>query len=363
MFTINFRKFAEKTPGFLSIVVSLAVFMALYFFKSRINAKKYVFEPDPEDNCIVIFTQESCHHCQELKKFCENIDMSKYNIGFYDIADKKNFNLFLKHIRLHRAPISQIGTPAIFSNIGYMIGFDRNNGDDVKFQEFLDNSEFNRCVEKRKNDTTPKELSLKFVSSIVIKEIFSFNNFYTFIFLYIILMLAGFSKNLIIIFSYFGLLMIADFMFLSKHIDVLLFDGTISILALAIGYFCLLFATNRLLKANYGRNQRVARIKDPIPLPILFIISLLTILSSSVKFLKLSDNWQKYGIVLNRQNSKIFLYYFYIIFSVFFYSTLNISIVLAVYKVFLRYKNNYINYLTIVEDLLLLTVGIFIILI
>jgi hypothetical protein len=357
----NFDGITKKIPGFVSVVISLAVFLVLCFLKSKIGRERRADGPVSNKNCVIIFIQESCHHCHELKKFCESIDMSKYSIGFYDIADRKNFNLFLKHIRLHKAPISQIGTPAIFSDIGYMVGFDRSNGDDAKFQELLDNSKFSKYVEKTKGKAKAEKLSLKFVSLTVLREIFGFNNFYIFMFLYLILVLCNFNKNLIITCCYFGFSIIIDFLLLTKNIDIFLLDRAAGVLLLSIGYFCLLFAASRILEeVNYPKNFRT-RTRGPIPAPILFAVSLLTILANFIKFLNPSNNWQKYELVLDENIANFFLYHSYALFSTFFYSIVNISITSAVLIIFVRHKDSYINNLTIVEGLLLLVIGIFII--
>ncbi|MDR2778269.1 MAG: hypothetical protein LBB13_02075 [Rickettsiales bacterium] len=357
---LNFKKIIKKIPSPLSIIISTVVFLVLCLLKKNIGGKGRISESILGSSCVVIFTQEFCPHCHELKKFCENMYISKYNVEFRDIADRGNFNLFLKQIRLHRVPASQVGTPAIFSDRGYMIGFDRNNGDDIKFREFLNSSELDRTIEKTKNKEVAEKLSLKFMLLTVAKEVFSLNNIYVFIFLYIILLLCAFNKSLIIVSCYFGFSTIIDFLLLTGHMNLLPLDGTMTVLRLFIGYLCLLFATDKFIENGHSKAFAADRVEGSIPNSTLFAISLLTMLSSSIKFLKPSGDWQKYELVLNRYSSKFFLYYFCAIFSTFFYSILNISFVFVILVLHKKYKNYYINYLTIVNLLLLLIAGIFI---
>ncbi|MDR1494592.1 MAG: hypothetical protein LBI29_00970 [Rickettsiales bacterium] len=314
------------------------------------------------DNYVHIFTQTFCPHCQDFKKFLEEIDVSKYKIKFYDMEDRKNLDLLLKYAKLHGLSLKKLGTPAIFSKNGHLVGFERKNGDNQRFLEFLDTLGSDGPGEDVKSDSESDDdpLSSKLTLLTALGNAFSANNLYVFLFLFLILFWCGFRRCLMLVCSYFCFYGVVDFMFLTGHLSIVLVAWPIRILLLLLGYLHIYLAMSRLFADSYDNLGPEKNIKDPIANPIAFGATLLTMLSSSVKFLNPTESWQKYELVLNKGGPNVYFDYAQILLLSVSYSLLNAMVVFLLWKIVKKYKNYFINHLTIINNILLFITGILI---
>jgi hypothetical protein len=347
-------------PNIASLVLSFAVFLAIFFLKGTFNLKNRNSREAEDVDLVYIFTQESCGHCHELRRFYENLEEGKYRVKFYGLEDRRNLGLLLKHGRRHRISLSEIGTPAIFSKNSYMIGFDRSSGDDLKFLKLLEGSGSSDFTATVDSGNGGEELSLKFLVKLLFKEILSLNNFYTFIFLYVILSHCRFRKTITITIGYFGFLALVDFLFLTKQIDINLLQGALRGLLLVIGFLCLFRVTENLVLHPKARKSAKIPVGE-ISSWSFFFASMVTVVSSSLKFLEPTASWQQFEIILGQQITNTFLYHFCTLFSTIAPSAIDILAIFPVIFIVSKYKNYAKENLTIINNMLISLSGIFII--
>lgn len=161
--------------------ILLVLLLSLVFIFSNHNVSK--IEEKKEESYVKIFVQDTCIHCKELELFLTKNDIKRYNIEYINIASSTN--LLIKLANKNNIPITSIGTPIIFTNYGYRIGFindDNNKNDLINFLEQSLNS----------FKTEKKEKSNNFVNTIkaVFSSIFS---------LYSILLILGITSLVILI--------------------------------------------------------------------------------------------------------------------------------------------------------------------
>jgi hypothetical protein len=101
---------------------------------------------------------------------------------------------------------------------------------------------------------------------------------------------------------------------------------------------------------------------EPVPNLVIFYVTLLTMLSSSIKFLSPTDSWRKYGLALDRESANSYLYFGHAIIFSALYSLSNALPTLLLLVGIKKYKNYFINHLTIINNILLSAAGILILL-
>lgn len=220
-----------------------------YFGEGRIPLEQREKNPmeDVGDREVCIFIQESCVHCHELKEFCKNIDMSHYNVKFYDIGDKRNFSHLLREVRKRKLSVMNLGTPMVFYGEKYMVGFDKEEHDEEKFLQLLRDSEnekgragrkffkipFFGIVSDDKVMTSPHRVMwIAFVDSL-----FSRYNLGILLLALFICLCFGLSRSSLLMKAYFLFLSVLRFLLVIKFLNVEIFATVIGYTLLFVGCY------------------------------------------------------------------------------------------------------------------------------
>ncbi len=360
----------EKITKYINIITSLIFVALLCIIKNKVILKNgYNLDKNSTDDEVCVFIQESCIHCHDLKKYCETIDISKYNVKFYDIRDKKNLDLLLKYANKHHLSFMELGTPAIFSKREYMIGFDLEDKDEEKFIEFLDKTrEEKKMANKQKDmvnipllgnfDKTKLSLNkLLFLS--LWSYFFSLNNLYSLLFIAVIFLIINIKNKKLVILSYFLFLAFTKFLFLTSFINIFLFIKFIKILLIVLGYYTIYKAIDGITNPN-SNGYKYSENEEKLSTKRVLFITLLTFLAASVEFIKPTKVMNIYTNTINQPTVSSAGYILHSAVYTFFVTVLSFLVFCLCYFLFKKFelfKNN----LAIIGNLSLLLMGIFII--
>ena len=360
----------NNITNYINIIVSLIFVVLLCLIKNKIVIKNsYNLNGNSTDDEVCVFIQESCIHCHDLKRYCETIDISKYNVKFYDIKDKKNLDLLLKYANKHHLSFMELGTPAIFSKGEYMIGFDLEDKDEEKFIEFLDkNREEKKRDNKQKNKISvpllgnfdKTELSnRKLLLLNIWSYFFSLNNMYVLVFITLIFLIISIKDKKIVILSYFTFLGFTKFLFLISFINISLFIKIIRIVFIILGYYVIYKVVSNI---SYPRNSNYDynKVEEKLSTKKVLFITLLTFLAASIEFIKPTKILDIYTSTLNQSKIRNINYIFNN-FTYVFSTTVLSFLIFYIYCFLLKKTKLFKNSLTIINDLLMLLTGIFII--
>jgi glutaredoxin len=306
---------------------------------------------------VHVFSQKLCPHCQDFRKFLEEVDLSNREIRFYDMEDGRNLDLLLKYAKLHGLSFRKLTTPIIFFRGSSMVGFERDRGDGEKFLELLAATPSNSEERAKSEAREPAPLSLVSTLSVALENFFSSGNLHVFLFLLLVLFCCSFTRGWTLVSSYFCFYAVTDFLFLTKQLSIVLMAWPLRLLLLFLGHLYLYRAIDRLL----GTESRENVAEGPLASPTIFYATLLTMLSSSTKFLAPAESWQNYGLALARGAGGWLDCLYALVLSIS-YSALNALAVFLLWKVIKKYKNYFIDHLTTINNLLSLMLGIFVLL-
>lgn len=356
-----------KAKKYINFIISILIVSILCVVKNKINKKNEILsEKNNVDEGICIFVQESCIHCHELRDFCSNIDMSKYDVTFYDIGNKKNFDLFLKYAKKHHLSLFDLGTPSIFSDKEYMVGFDRNDHDDEKFMQFLNNNGVKKIKKLGENvlrlpffgTVNIEDMSLlKVFFAVAIDGIFSVNNLYIFAFLLIICLLFETTKTKLFIQIYFLFLAIMRFLLLTKFLNIAIFIYFIKYVSVLIGWYVIYDSISKL---SLSDDEKDGTMFDKLPTSIVFFASILTFIAASIPFIRINKSLGIYMKLIETKDIGNFMYFIYNLLLSILLPLVDFLICFLLFSL-LKNINNFKNDLTIIKRFLLLALGIFII--
>ncbi|MDR2777368.1 MAG: hypothetical protein LBB24_01190, partial [Rickettsiales bacterium] len=160
--------------------------------------------------------------------------------------------------------------------------------------------------------------------------------------------------------SYFCFYGIVDFLFLTKHISVELFRKPLRIMLLLAGCAQIYQLVRRLLEQpsmDSGED-----LKGPLSSPLIFYVTLLTVLSSSIKFLNPTGSLREYMRVFDESSLGGHAEFIYALLLSVSHSLLNAFLSFLILCLVKKYKNYFINNLTIINNMLLSITGILILL-
>lgn len=360
----------EKVTKCINVIVSVIFVTLLCIIKNRVALKNsHNLDKNSTDDEVCVFIQESCIHCHDLKRYCETIDISKYNIKFYDIKDKKNLDLLLKYANKYHLSFMELGTPAIFFNGEYMIGFNLEDKDEEKFIKFL-----KKTQEERKTDNNQKnminvpllghfnkiKLSLnKLLLLSLWGYFFSLNNLYSLIFIGIIFFIINIKNKKLVVFSYFLFLAFAKFLFLIGFINIFLFVKFIKILLIILSYYIIYRSINGI--TNIENNSYInIKTEEKLSTKRVIFITLLTFLAASVEFVKPTKILNVYIDIINQSELNSTGYILYNLMYSFFVAILSFSIFYLCYFFYKKFKLFKVDFI-IIDKLFLLLMGILII--
>lgn len=355
-----------KVKKYINFIISILIVILLCVVKNQINKKNEVLSKKNNiDEGIYVFVQEYCIHCHELRDFCNSIDMSKYDVKFYDISNKKNFDFFLKQAKKHHLSLFDLGTPSVFSENEYMIGFNRDENDDEKFVQFLKKNGIKKIKKLNENSLkipffgiveTENISILKITFIIAFDEIFSINNLFISAFLLIICLLFETTKTKLFIQIFFLFLAVIRFLLLIKFLNIAIFINLIKYISILIGWYVIY---DFILKFNNSKDEKEITIFENLPTQIVFFASILTFVAASIPFVRVNKSFGIYMRLIETKNIGNFLYFIY---NLLLSSVLPlIDFLLCFLLFFLSNTKSLKNNLTIIKRFLLLALGIFII--
>ena len=194
--------------------ILLVLVLSFIFIFSNHRVSK--IESKEQDNYVKIFVQDTCIHCRDLESFLTEKDIEKYKIEYLDIA--KNTNLLVKLANKNDIPLNSIGTPIIFTEQGYRIGFIDDENGQKELINFLEQSKNNNIVSKKADNNN-------FVDTIK-AVFFSIFNLYSILLIIgitsLVVLLNNESKTNIIFCCIMFSIPIISFLFLIDWINVYL---------------------------------------------------------------------------------------------------------------------------------------------
>ena len=352
---------------YLSMVIALVFIVLIYTIKTKITKNNSLNENLTDDE-VCIFIQESCIHCHDLKRYCEKIDTSKYNLKFYDIKDRKNLDLLLKYANKHHISFMELGTPAIFTKSECMIGFDLDDKDEEKFIELLDkNIEEKKKINKQKDMVKIPLLgsfsktetnTIKTLFLCIWSYFFSIHNIYSLIFITLVFLMFNIKNKRTVVISYFSFLMIIKFFIITNFINVSVFIRLIRISIFILSYYVIYSAINKITSVNKNDFENNKFI-EKLPTYLVFFITFLTFVSAITEFIQPINILNIYEYKINEQSISKFNYFLSNFAYVF--STTTLSLLLFCICYFLLKKVKFLkNNLTIINEVLKLLIGIII---
>ena len=344
---------------YLSMVIALIFIVLIYTIKTKITKNNGLNENLTDDE-VCIFIQESCIHCHDLKRYCEKIDTSKYNLKFYDIKDRKNLDLLLKYANKHHISFMELGTPAIFTKSECMIGFDLDDKDEEKFIELLDKS-----IEEKKKINKQKDMvkipllgsfsktetnTIKTLFLCIWSYFFSIHNIYSLIFITLVFLMFNIKNKRTVVISYFSFLMIIKFFIITNFINVSVFIRLIRISIFILSYYVIYSAINKITSVNKNDFENNKFI-EKLPTYLVFFITFLTFVSAITEFIQPINILNIYEYKINEQSISKFNYFLSNFAYVF--STTTLSLLLFCICYFLLKKVKFLkNNLTIINEVL-----------
>ncbi|MDR1425818.1 MAG: hypothetical protein LBI70_02390 [Rickettsiales bacterium] len=354
---------SKYSRRFISMVISLLISSTVFSLGRKINKNVNSREKNFADSSVHVFTQKLCPHCRDFRKFLEENNLySDYDIKLYDLEERRNLDLLLRYAKRYNLSVGNLVTPIIFFKGNYFIAFERENGDDKKFLEFLKTT---ALILEREDGASAREvapLSPRLFLSALSRSNFGFKNIYTFLFLFLIIFCCNFAKRTLLVCSYFCFYGLTDFLFLTGFLSIELLGKSVRILLLFVGYLQIYKFLKGLSEndeiASVGLNSGKYDLSGPVPNTTILYITLLTVLASSIKFLNPASNLGFFISALGGAGARKEFSYA-LLFSVF-HSFSNALAVVIFWKIICRYKNCLINYLTIINNILLSITGILI---
>lgn len=341
------------------IFILLLIFV--YSKKTTTFKENYFNNNDFENiNQVKIFVQDGCYHCNELEKFLKTINTNKYNIITYNLTKDIDYqNLLLKLVNKHNIPLNSIGTPIIFYNNGYTIGFQNTTSGQTEIIKILESS-----IQEIQDDLIKVEDDSIFKSFVKI-FLLQINSFYniTIMLLLISLMILINDKNRarLLFICFFTSFCVVNFLFLTSWLNAITVARWTRLFNLILGLFVLFYSVKQLYFVIMNKNINIFESsREKLSNFLLLSTICLSFIINITNFAKSEALFKNYINYFNEMNIILKI----IVFSL----TSIISIIMPIIIVFLCYKllENYLfnnnNYSAIkknIFNIILFIVGIY----
>lgn len=346
----------------LNILLIFVLLLIFIFSKKTTTFEENYFNNNDSENInqVKIFVQDGCYHCSELEKFLKTIDISKYNIITYNLTKDINCkNLLLKLVNKYNIPLNSIGTPIIFYNNGYTIGFQNTTNGQTEIIKILESS-----IQDIQDNLTKTEDNNIFKSFIKI-FLLQINSFYniTIMLLLIALMILINNKNRakLLFICFFTSFCIVNFLFLTGWLNAITVARWTRLFNLILGLFILFYSVKQLYFVIMNKNINIFESsREKLSNFLLLSTICLSFITNITNFAKSELLFTGYVNYFNEVNI--------VLKTVIFLTTSIISIIMPIIIVFLCYKllENYLfnnnNYSAIkknIFNIILFIVGIY----
>ncbi|MBO4956257.1 MAG: hypothetical protein J6C50_00250 [Rickettsiales bacterium] len=337
--------------SFNIVLISILCIVFIVSKKTTTFNDEYFNFKDPNRNQIKIFIQDNCYHCKELEKFLTDIGDEKYkhNITFYNLTENvRNYNLLVKYINKHNIPLETIGTPIIFYNDTYMIGFNSGENDKQLVESILENSlisekEDNNVNNAEKYSITESFLKISFLSTVSI-----YNIIIAFLLLLVAVLFNNGKRAKLLILCFFLSSCIVNFLFLIDWINPFLIARWTRSLNLILGLFVLFYSIKYFYLSAYKQNKNIFESnKEKLSNFLILSTICLTFIVNITKFVKNEFLFTNYITSVNNINT-ILKYLLLILTSIMSSLFITLFIILC-YKFLEKYlfKNN--NYIYVIK--------------
>lgn len=322
-----FNKIKEKIKSNKFNIILICILLFIFIFSKKVTESNNK-DLNTDINEIKIFVQDGCPHCIELEEYLKTIDVSKYNIKFYNLSnERKNYNLLIRYVNKHNVPITSVGTPFISYKNSYLVGF----YDKTEFKEELMNI-FNKSLEI--NFDIQKENSTFYnILQVILMSIINFYSMIVIILLTSILVLFNNSnKKKLTIIGFFLSFCIIFFLSLIEWLDIFIIAHWTRLLNLILGLFILFYSIRYLYFTIYKKGQNIF-FNENKKLDNKFILGLVCLAFMNI-IIMFTQNDNLYLTLINDLNSLYFLIKYFIIFVItLIIPTITILIIVIINKI------------------------------
>ena len=311
-------------------------------------------------NQVKIFVQDGCYHCNELEKFLKTIDISKYDVIMYNLTKDINYqNLLIKYINKHNIPLNSVGTPIIFYNNGYTIGFQNTTNGQTEIIDILESSK--EVVQDNSTKSENNNVFKSFVKICLLQAFGFYNSTILLLLISLMILINNKNRTRLLFICFFTSFCVVNFLFLTSWLNAITVARWTRLFNLILGLFVLFYSVKQLYFVIGNKNINIFESsREKLSNFLLLSTICLSFITNITNFAKSEALFKNYTNYFNEMNIILKI----IVFSL----TSIISIIIPIIIVFLCYKllENYLfnnnNYSAMKKNIfssILFVVGIY----
>jgi len=377
----------------------IIILLGIFIFRTindGVYSSNNIAENTQIEHGVHIFIHPQCPHCHDEKRFIDSV-ISKYpkiNIKYYDITQNGNFDKMIQFASKFNIKMTELGTPALFTNDNVLIGFERPETTGAQLETMFNNMSQKISVPVEEQRQKERYLDLPVfgkvdlvetslpVLSIIIGLADGFNPCAMWVLVYLISVIAGMNdrrKIWLLVGAFVFSSGVLYFLFMTAWLNAFLFIGYTKILSAIVGIIALYIGAISVytfiknhgemqcsLENNETRTKTMERIRSLASRELSFI-SLIGIVSlafvvNSIEFVCSFALPSVYTCVLSQAHISSLLHYTYILMYTFFYMLDDLIVFgLAAFAVNKYVGTKYAKYSTIIGGGVMLILGIYLI--
>lgn len=309
------QKIKNKTIDLIQYILKnklniLLIFMLLLIFtfskKTTIFKDNYFNSDDSKNiNQVKIFVQDGCYHCSELEKFLKTIDVSKYDVITYNLTKDIDYqNLLLKLINKHNIPLNSIGTPIIFYNNGYTMGFQNTESGQTEIVKILESS--TEVIRDNSVRVEDGNIFKSFIEIFLLQIFDLYTGVITLLLISLMVLINDKSRATLLFICFFISFFIANLLFLTEWINAITVARWTRLFNLILGLFVLFYSVKQLYFLMMSKNINVfessrKKLSNFLLLSTIclsFIVNITNFAKSEVLFKNYTDYFNESNIIL-----------------------------------------------------------------